>query len=77
MQHKAAKFTLLSAVVLSSFTIWFVHRQQEQERETMYRGVLRDDERRREKMLRREEDLQESRRKREIYESIQQVQKGE
>lgn len=41
--------------------------------QTMYRGVLRDDERRREKMLRREEDLQESRRKREIYERIQQV----
>ena len=33
MQQRAAKFTLLSAVVLSSFTIWFVHHQQDQERE--------------------------------------------
>lgn len=39
----------------------------------MYLGVLRDDERRREKMRRREEDLQESLRKRALYEAVQHV----
>jgi len=77
MQQWIAKITLLSSVALSSFTIWFVHRQQGQERETMYQGVLRDDERRREKMRRREEDLEESRRKQEIYERVQRVHREE
>jgi protein PET117 len=40
---------------------------------TMYQGVLRDDERRREKMKKRQEDLQESLRKREEYERVQSV----
>ncbi len=39
----------------------------------MYLGVLRDDERRREKMHRREEELQESLRKRALYEAVQHV----
>lgn len=39
----------------------------------MYKGVLRDDERRREKMRQREEELQESVRKRELYERVQTV----
>lgn len=39
----------------------------------MYKGVLRDDERRREKMRGREEELQESQRKRERYERVQHV----
>ena len=39
----------------------------------MYQGVLRDDERRREKMKKRQEDLQESLRKREEYERVQSV----
>jgi len=43
----------------------------------MYKGVLRDEERRQEKMRQREEELQESRRKREIYERLQQVRKEE
>jgi protein PET117 len=73
MQEKRAGFTLLSAIFASSFTIWFVHRQQVQEREIMYKGVLRDEERRLEKMRQREAELQESQRKREIYERFQQV----
>ncbi len=37
----------------------------------MYKGVLRDDERRLEKMRKREEDLQASLQKRELYEKLQ------
>ncbi|KAJ7782013.1 hypothetical protein DFH07DRAFT_393520 [Mycena maculata] len=70
-----AKATLAAAIALSSLTIWAVHFQQEQQHETMYKGVLRDDERRREKMQQREADLQESRRKRELYEKVQRVEK--
>ncbi|KAG6861441.1 hypothetical protein C0995_016532 [Termitomyces sp. Mi166 len=76
MQNRGAKLTLLGAVLLSSLTIYAVHHQQEQERESMYQGVLRDDERRRQKMKQREEDLQESKRKREIYERVQTVEKA-
>ena len=39
----------------------------------MYQGVLRDDERRKEKMRKREEELQDSLRKRELYERVQKV----
>ncbi|GLB41689.1 putative PET assembly of cytochrome c oxidase, mitochondrial [Lyophyllum shimeji] len=73
MQNRGAKLTLLGAVLLSSFTIWAVHFQQEQERENMYKGVLRDDERRREKMRQRQLDLEASRKRREIYERVQTV----
>jgi len=65
--------TLFGAVLLSSFTIWAVHFQQDQERENMYKGVLRDDKRRREKMRQRKLDLEASKKKREIYESVQTV----
>lgn len=41
--------------------------------QTMYKGVLRDDERRRRKMKEREEDFLKSHRKREIYETVQRV----
>ena len=41
--------------------------------QTMYQGVIRDDERRREKMRQREEDLQRSIEKRELYERVQAV----
>lgn len=44
--------------------------------QTMYKGVLKDDERRREKMRQREEDLVTSQRKREIYERVQTVEKS-
>ncbi|TFK39831.1 hypothetical protein BDQ12DRAFT_603017 [Crucibulum laeve] len=75
MSERRAKTVLLGAVLLSSFTIWAVHFQQDQERENMYKGVLKDDERRREKMRQREADLRESQRKREIYERVQTVEK--
>jgi hypothetical protein len=42
----------------------------------MYRGVLRDDERRREKFRQREEELRTSQRKRELYEQVQKVKQG-
>jgi protein PET117 len=41
--------------------------------QTMYQGVLRDDERRRRKMKEREEELLQSQRKREIYERVQRI----
>jgi protein PET117 len=94
MQERRARLTLLGAVLFSTFTIWAVHYQQDQEREvgllrdnvnnlltlgakTMYKGVLRDDERRREKMKQREEELQESKRKRALYECVQTVERQE
>jgi protein PET117 len=42
----------------------------------MYKGVLRDDERRREKMRQRQEELEASQRKRELYERVQAVEKS-
>lgn len=71
-----AKATLFGAVIFSTLTIWAVHFQQQQERDTMYKGVLRDDERRREKLKQREEDLRASQRKREWYEQVQKVKKA-
>jgi protein PET117 len=41
----------------------------------MYKGVLRDDERRRAKMRQREEELQASKQKRELYERVQTVER--
>ncbi|KAH9840061.1 uncharacterized protein C8Q71DRAFT_745652 [Rhodofomes roseus] len=70
---RPAKITLVSALCASAFVIWGVHFLQIRERETMFQGVLRDDERRREKTRQRELDLQESHRKREIYERVQSV----
>ncbi|PFH51795.1 hypothetical protein AMATHDRAFT_58288 [Amanita thiersii Skay4041] len=75
MHETRAKITLMSAILFSSLTIWAVHYQQELQHQTMYQGVLRDDERRREKMRQREEDLQRSKQKRELYERVQRVQK--
>ncbi|KAJ2808518.1 hypothetical protein H4R20_000845 [Coemansia guatemalensis] len=42
---RAAKLTFLGSCVFAAGTIWFVHRAQKMERETMYQGVLRDQER--------------------------------
>ncbi|TFK64111.1 hypothetical protein BDN72DRAFT_723289, partial [Pluteus cervinus] len=75
MRERRAAVALAGAILFSSFTIWAVHYQQEQERETMYQGVLRDDERRKEKMKQRQQNFDESRRKRELYERVQAVQK--
>lgn len=44
--------------------------------QTMYKGVLKDDERRREKIRQREEDLHLSQQKRELYERVQTVNKS-
>ncbi|KIJ65587.1 hypothetical protein HYDPIDRAFT_27585 [Hydnomerulius pinastri MD-312] len=68
-----AKATLAASFAISGFIIWGVHYQQNKEREDMFQGVLRDDERRREKMKRREAEFQESQRRREIYERTQVV----
>ncbi|KAH8833109.1 hypothetical protein DL96DRAFT_1705133 [Flagelloscypha sp. PMI_526] len=70
---RAAKITLGTAVTLAALTVWGVHFQQQQERATMYAGVLRDDARRKQKQQQRLENLEESRRKRELYESVQSV----
>ncbi|KAJ6518901.1 hypothetical protein C8R45DRAFT_806385 [Mycena sanguinolenta] len=76
MSSRRAKATLGAAVAFAALTIWAVHFQQEQQHETMYKGVLRDDERRKQKMQQRKDDLEESKRKRELYEKVQQVEKG-
>lgn len=39
----------------------------------MYQGVLRDEERRKEKMQQRQAELEESQRKRALYEQVQRV----
>ncbi|KAF9650133.1 hypothetical protein BDM02DRAFT_3112554 [Thelephora ganbajun] len=70
---RTAKATLTAAVAFCSVTIFTVHYMQHQERETMYQGVLRDDARRLEKHRQREEALQESLRKQELYERVQTV----
>lgn len=70
---RTAKATLATAVTFCSVTIFAVHYMQRQERETMYQGVLRDDARRLEKHKQREDALQESLRKRELYERVQTV----
>lgn len=55
---------------LVSLLQYFLSNQNTQ---SMYQGVLRDDVRRREKMLQRQLDLEESKKKREIYERAQKV----
>jgi len=76
MTNRKAKATLFGASIFAVFTIWAVHYQQQQERATMYRGVLLDDERRRAKLKQREDDLRESQRKRQIYERVQTIDKS-
>ncbi|KAK7025214.1 hypothetical protein R3P38DRAFT_2953339, partial [Favolaschia claudopus] len=76
MSSRRAQATLGAAVAFAALTIWAVHFQQEQQHETMYKGVLRDDERRRQKMEQRQEEFNESRKKRELYEKVQRVEKG-
>ncbi|KAJ7224157.1 hypothetical protein GGX14DRAFT_424516 [Mycena pura] len=73
---RRAKATLSAAIGLTALTIWAVHFQQEQQHKTMYQGVVRDDERRRRKMQLREDELQESRQKRESYEKVQPIEKS-
>ncbi|KAI0642109.1 hypothetical protein C8Q79DRAFT_275334 [Trametes meyenii] len=68
---RAAKVTLGASILGSALIIWGVHFMQNRERETMFQGVIRDDERRREKMRQREEELQRSMQKRELYERVQ------
>ncbi|KAH9167388.1 hypothetical protein EDB89DRAFT_1856615 [Lactarius sanguifluus] len=70
---RAAKATLVASIIVSSLTVWGVHYIQHQEHETMYQGVLRDDERRKRKMKEREGDLLRSQQRREIYERVQHV----
>ncbi|EJF64081.1 hypothetical protein DICSQDRAFT_54204 [Dichomitus squalens LYAD-421 SS1] len=72
---RAAKFTLGAAIFTSVLVVWGVHHLQVTERATMYQGVLKDDERRRDKMRQREEELQRSLQKRELYERVQTVSK--
>ncbi|KAJ2773348.1 hypothetical protein IWQ57_001337 [Coemansia nantahalensis] len=42
---KAAKLTFLGSCVFAVGTIWFVHKAQVMERDSMYQGVVRDQER--------------------------------
>ncbi|KIY70596.1 hypothetical protein CYLTODRAFT_419688 [Cylindrobasidium torrendii FP15055 ss-10] len=73
----AAKASFTGACAFTALTIWAVHYQQSQERETMYKGVLKDDQRRKEKMKQRQEFFEASQRKRELYESVQKVEPSE
>ncbi|KAF8141541.1 hypothetical protein EV363DRAFT_1151535 [Boletus edulis] len=70
-----AKVTLAASCAISVFIIWGVHYQQVKERDAcdMFQGVLRDDERRREKMWQRQQDFEESQRKRALYARTQTV----
>ncbi|KAF8591739.1 hypothetical protein K439DRAFT_1325961 [Ramaria rubella] len=68
---RAAKITLVGSIILSGLTVWGVHYLQEWERDRMYQGVVRDDERRREKLVQRQADYELSKKNREIYERTQ------
>ncbi|KAJ2346705.1 hypothetical protein GGF43_004927 [Coemansia sp. RSA 2618] len=52
---KAAKLTFAGSCVFAVGTIWFVHKAQEWERESMYQGVIRD----RERKAQREQNVRE------------------
>ncbi|CAE6445736.1 hypothetical protein ACGC1H_003907 [Rhizoctonia solani] len=73
---RIAKATLFTSVVFAGLAVWGVHAQQRKEQETMYMGVIRDEARQAAKKKQREEELQESLRKREIYERVQTVESG-
>ncbi|KAF5316657.1 hypothetical protein D9619_006422 [Psilocybe cf. subviscida] len=77
MADRRAKATLIGAVAFSALVIFGVHFQQHQERQTMYQGVLKDDERRRQKLEERRQEFLASQKKRELYESVQRVQPSE
>ncbi|KAF8328390.1 uncharacterized protein EI90DRAFT_3126176 [Cantharellus anzutake] len=68
-----AKFTLGTAILFSSFTVWFVHANQKAERDAMYKGVLRDEARQAAKRAAREEELQQSLLKSQRYSAVQEV----
>ncbi|KDN47808.1 hypothetical protein RSAG8_03228, partial [Rhizoctonia solani AG-8 WAC10335] len=70
---RAAKATLFTSVVFAGLAVWGVHAQQRKEQETMYMGVIRDEARQAAKKKQREEELQESLRKRKFYERVQTV----
>ncbi|KAF8509954.1 hypothetical protein JB92DRAFT_467149 [Gautieria morchelliformis] len=70
---RAAKITLVGSIILSAMTVWGVHSLQEWERNRMYQGVLRDDERRRDKQRQRHADYEASQRNREVFERTQRV----
>ncbi|KAJ1033645.1 hypothetical protein NDA13_001631 [Ustilago tritici] len=60
-----------ASVLVSGLTVWGVHYMQEREREVMYRGVERDEERQAEKKRKRLLDLQINQEKEAAYQKIQ------
>ncbi|KAG8908609.1 hypothetical protein FRB99_004897 [Tulasnella sp. 403] len=72
---RVAKVTLGVSAFFCVATIWGVHYLQIKEREVMYQGVLKDEARMEAKKRQREEDLQASVKKRELYERFQTVEK--
>ncbi|KAF8315361.1 hypothetical protein DL93DRAFT_2166733 [Clavulina sp. PMI_390] len=68
-----ARITLAASVVFTASTIYFVHWNQENERETMYRGVVRDEERVAKKKAEREAEFRISMARREKYEAVQPI----
>ncbi|KAJ1591188.1 hypothetical protein NDA11_006897 [Ustilago hordei] len=71
IMSRPAKFTLAASVLVSGLTVWGVHYMQEREREVMYRGVERDEERQAEKKRKRLLDLQINQEKEAAYQKIQ------
>lgn len=70
---RAAKVTLAASIVLTSAVVYGVHWLQDREQRAMYMGVVRDEERRRQKQLQRQQELEESQKKRALYEAVQPV----
>ncbi|KLO15133.1 hypothetical protein SCHPADRAFT_825289 [Schizopora paradoxa] len=70
---RVARATLAASAIFCVGTVWGVHFLQQRERQTMYQGVVRDDARRLEKQRERQDRLDESLRKREVYEKVQVV----
>ncbi|EJU03781.1 hypothetical protein DACRYDRAFT_21226 [Dacryopinax primogenitus] len=73
MASRASKITFIASIAFAAVTVWGVHYMQDQERESMYQGVLKDEARVAAKRRQREQLLLESQQKREIYEGVQPV----
>ncbi|PWN53654.1 hypothetical protein IE53DRAFT_338464 [Violaceomyces palustris] len=68
---RAAKATLAASIVVSGLTVWGVHFMQVKERESMYKGVERDEARQAEKKRQRALDLEINKQKEAEYQKLQ------
>ncbi|KAH9812321.1 hypothetical protein DFH28DRAFT_1031697, partial [Melampsora americana] len=72
---RLAKLTLVGTAAITGMTVWGVHFLQLSEREAMYQGVLRDDERvrKRKEQILRDAEFEDQQQKQAYLQSIQPV----